>query len=514
MAASSQTSIATAGPSRPRQQPSRRRIEYIPLAREVESYGGRDLKMIGNEMASLPQRRPLRHINDWGCVDIETLTLSIRSRLSTELSYALTTLSLLSTMKGQTQGSGFPIFQCVDLLDEVLDLFEEKAFGGAEDLPEPEDNPHITTQRELVNLLYEVESEPFAVLEHRQGSKDPALGPLQRPATIILAISNIIRNLSTIPDNVDFLSRHERLLDIMLRACSVTHSTDSSPPHATSSVLSLGDLVTLRKDTLYTLVNLSPLVQFSFSGTPSKTTLRMANRTFRLIASYLVDPNDAVSPVACVQLIGIPPSGNLKPPLLPDIALEVFTRLSQLDTNRLVFAKAVPQSSMWSLLVALVHRLPLVDTDFHLMAREMWLSYLEKNIMAIYSLAFLAPPEFKKKVKADRSLGFLSIMLRIVQKFLINGSVESRAWFLVCARRAIEAMKVVDDSDDSFDTSKSSLPAMSFGMGYGEIGENGTQKGTGMLGGHLDVAWEMMLLREVQLDEVMFSELESLARVE
>ena len=75
-------------------------------------------------------------------------------------------------------------------------------------------------------------------------------------------------------------------------------------------------------------------------------------------------------------------------------------------------------------------------------------------------------------------------------------------------------MKVVDKCEDSFETPKSTLPTMAFGMGYGEVGENGAEKGTGLLGGHRDVAWDMMMQREVHVDEVLFGELESLARVE
>ena len=124
--------------------------------------------------------------------------------------------------------------------------------------------------------------------------------------------------------------------------------------------------------------------------------------------------------------------------------------------------------------MSLVHRLPVVDADFQLVTRELWLSYLEKNIMAIYSLTFLAPPELKRKVKTNRSLGFTTVMLRMIQKFLMNLNQEGRMWFLVCACRAIEAMKVVDKCEDSFETPKSTLPTMVFGMGYGEVGENGT----------------------------------------
>jgi len=492
--------------ARPRQRPSRRKIEYVPLAREVDTFGGRDLKLLESEMAGL-SRRQLRDINDWGTVDIEALTMSIRSRIAIELSYALTTFTLLSTMRGQTPNSGFPVHNCVDLFDEVLDLLEERAFDSAEDLDEPGDPP-IPTHRELVDILHETESQPFAGLERRQGSKDFD-EPGQRSGSIVLAIFNIIRNLSTIPDNWPFISQHERLIDLVLRTCKVSFKDGS--PCAASPVLSLGDLVTVRKDTLYTLMNIANTIHFSDN---SRTSVRIASRAFQLISSYLVDPAEAVSPLACIQLAGVPLSGSLKPPSLADVALETFTRLSQSDTNRQMLGKAVSQASLFQLFASLVHRLPVLDADFQLVGREQWLSYTEKNIMAIYSLAFLAPPELRRKIKADRPLGFKGIMLRVIQKFLMAPSPEARAYFLVCARRAIEAMKVLDDSEESLDNSETTTPIMSFGMGYGEIGDNGGEKGTGLLGGHRELAWEMLMLREVCGDEVMFGELESLARVE
>jgi SWI/SNF chromatin-remodeling complex subunit SWI1 len=432
--------------------------------------------------------------------------MSIRSRLSTELSYALTTFTLLSTMRGQTPGSGFPVIQSSDLLDEILDLLEELAFGDIEDAAEHSldgDEP-LTTNRALMNLIHDSQIYPFSALVPRQGAKDPDLGPRQRPGNIIIAILNIIRNLTTIPDNVDFISRQHRLIDLILRLCTLVHARAGQPSPA-SSALSFNDLVVVRKDTLHTLSNIAGSIHFTSDS--SHTTLRMASRAFQLISSYLVDPVEAVSPAACVERA----NGNVRPPLLADVALDVFTRISQHDSNRQIFAKAIPQGPISRLFEALVHRLPVVDADFQLMTQELWLSYLEKNIMAIYSLAFLAPPDVKQKVKADRTLAFKAVVLRMIRKFLDPGG---RAWFIVCTRRAIEAMKVLDDAEDSFDTSESMAPTMSFGMGYGEIGDNGAEKGTGLLGGHRDVAWDMLMTPEVHGDEVMFAELESLARVE
>jgi SWI/SNF chromatin-remodeling complex subunit SWI1 len=137
---------------------------------------------------------------------------------------------------------------------------------------------------------------------------------------------------------------------------------------------------------------------------------------------------------------------------------------------------------------------------------------MERIVMSIYSLAFLSPPELKQKIKADRGLRFGKVMLRMVQKFLLNPSHEVRAFFAVCARRAIEAMKVVDDGEDSFDTSQTTtMPTMSFGMGYGEAGEGEKEKGTGMLGGYRNLTWDLLMMRE--LDDVAWPELESLTRV-
>ncbi|KAJ7655021.1 hypothetical protein DFH06DRAFT_1329390 [Mycena polygramma] len=494
-------------PARPRQRPSRRKIEYVPLAREVDTVGGRDMKIIETETIATHLRRPLRDINDWGTVAVDALTMSIRSQLSTELSYALTTFTLLSTMRGDSPTSGFPIVQCGDLLEEVLDLLEERAFDGVEAFADldPSEIQHVTTHRELVNTLVELESEPFASLQPLQGAKDPDLGPRQRPGNIIISIINIVRNLSFIPDNCGFLAQQERMFDLMLRACCIT--TKDGKPAAASAALSLGDLIAIRKDTMHTLMHLAGAIHFS--DPPSRTTLRIVSRTFQLLASYLVDPTEAVSPLGCMQL------GSMKPPFLADVALETFTRLVQSDVNRKVFSRAIPEASIRLLFFSSVHRLPVLDHDFQIVVRERWLSYMEKVIMTIYSLAFIASPELKKQIKADRSLGFKGIMLRMIQKFLVNPSHDLKVQFSISARRAVEAMKLVDDCEDSFDTSEATPATLSFGMGYGEVGENGTEKGTGLLGGNRDVAWELLMLREVcQGDGVIFGELDSLSRVE
>jgi SWI/SNF chromatin-remodeling complex subunit SWI1 len=132
--------------------------------------------------------------------------------------------------------------------------------------------------------------------------------------------------------------------------------------------------------------------------------------------------------------------------------------------------------------------------------------------MAIYTIAFFPPPELKKKIKTDRPLCFSQVMIRIVQRFVsMGGSPEVRQWHLAVARRAVEAMKVVDEEDDAFDTSQSTQTTLAFGMGFIDGNDSGIEKGIGLLASRRDAAWEL-LMRD--LDPVMFSELESLMRVE
>ncbi|KAG2129913.1 hypothetical protein DEU56DRAFT_816192 [Suillus clintonianus] len=501
-------SVPGAPPSRT--QFTRTKVEYIPLSREIDFTGGRDFNALEEDYVR-SQRRPMRDINEWGTVDIEALTMSIRSRLNSELSYALTTMTLLSTMRGPTPGSGFPISQCTDLLEEVLDLLEEEAFGTTPDVADYRlgNGAEIVRHRALVDHVFEKESMLFAGLEIRDPQYETR-GPGHRAGNVVLTVTNLIRNLSVTPDNIICLARHERTLDLVLRVCGITTSSDGTPK-PTSPALALSDVINVRKDALHIFGNLSNYIAFPNPNSPSNATTVTASRILDIITSILIEPFDSVPPTQFLKQSGVP-FPHSKPSSIADLALDVFTRLGQSDSNRQVFSRVMPQSLIWRLLESLVHRLPVSDLDFAFLGRDPWLSYLEKTIMAIYTIAFFSPPELKKKIKADRPLCFSQVMIRLVQRFVtMGGSPEVRQWHLAVARRAVEAMKVVDEEDDAFDTSQSTQTTLAFGMGFIDGNDPGIEKGIGLLAGRRDAAWEL-LMRD--LDPVMFSELESLMRVE
>ncbi|KAI0322685.1 hypothetical protein OF83DRAFT_1167378 [Amylostereum chailletii] len=497
--------------SQPR-SPQRRRVEYRPLVREIETAGGRDLHSIAEEYVR-SAHRPLRDLSEWGNVDIDALTMSVRSRISTELSYALSTFTLLSIMRGPT-GGGFPIGNCEELLEEVMDLVEEAAFEEGADEWDPTGDDDIITHKDVVDAIHEDGSTHFAGLIKRQGMKAPELGHKQRPADIILTVTNIMRNLSIVPDNVEYLAHHDRLLKTSLRLCGLRRTKDGAL-QAVSPALSLRDVIAVRKDVLYLLISLGPATRLTQSLThaASPPAARTARRVFELVASILLDPSETHTPIMLMMQGGASAGQYIKPPQLIDAALEVFTRFGQPDVNRKVISEAVSQSWQRQLFSNLVRRLPLADADFQVTIREAWLSYVEKVILGLYTIAFLASPELKTVLKKDRSLGTSRLLLRLVKKFTTGAPADYRTFLGLCARRAIETLKVLDDGADAFDMSQSTGgPALSFGMGYGEQGEDRVEKGMGLLGGFQeDVVWGIMLQKDI--DEGTFRELESLARV-
>ncbi|KAL9936903.1 hypothetical protein V8E36_004138 [Tilletia maclaganii] len=122
---------------------TRYRIEYMPIRRELKSAGGWDLEMVHEYLGTVLEGRGKapRGISDLGSVDVTELTLSLRSRLQSEISYALNTLQILSTGQGLVVPQRHPphpqtivhqhvdfeldLSMCGDLTDELVELLTE-----------------------------------------------------------------------------------------------------------------------------------------------------------------------------------------------------------------------------------------------------------------------------------------------------------------------------------------------------------------------------------------------------
>ncbi|EJD54129.1 hypothetical protein AURDEDRAFT_96670 [Auricularia subglabra TFB-10046 SS5] len=514
--------------------PTRNKIEYVPLKRELDTFGGRDLDAIEHELLVRARARPARNADEWAQVDVEGLSLSIRSRVGAEVGYALTTLLYLSFMRSSVPNRGFPLPTSGELFDDLMDLLEETAFGSGYDglgiglgerrpppvYPGAEADAYATrtwTERELVNYVQEAGTNPFAALDE-DTTKERHRGPLPRRADIILAVLGVFRNLSPLDDNIHICAQHPRLTDLLLRVCALDPPCAPSreacpappPPRPYSDALSLKDLIEVRKEVVQVLVNYCTVLSL-YEETPNTTRMLM-----ELLASYIVDPEDAMPPSRLVSALGERPTSlTVKPPWKTDTALEVLSRITLPDQNRYQVARHVPMLRVQTLFHALVHMLPVVEQDFLVTFKGAWQIWVEKTVFCLYSLAFLASPELKRRFRADRRLGFGGIMLRLIKRYAVAIHPDWREAYAMLARRAVELVKLVDDAEDLFKTPAETGGAiLGFGMGgYGDSGVQRVEKGTGMYGGHQeDVTWTLMATPGA-IDEVMFGELDSLARV-
>lgn len=111
-------------------KPSKYKIEYLPIRRDVGTFGGWDLDSVEAQIGPILAGRGRfpRSVRELGTVDIEGLIMSLRSRVEIEVTYALNALFIL-TAGVQAPGFNLLLSLCEDLSDELLDILEEAAFG-------------------------------------------------------------------------------------------------------------------------------------------------------------------------------------------------------------------------------------------------------------------------------------------------------------------------------------------------------------------------------------------------
>lgn len=501
------------------QGPSRRKIAYVPLAQETPTYGGRDVVAFDEWHKHMNSVSTLRKMEEWGQINIDALTLSIRSRLSVELSWALTTMGIISTMKAN-DGTGFLVHNALELVEELLDLLEETAFGDEGEAPakviSPEEGEHpMWSHREILDAAYTEGTQPFAALQTHQGAKPLELGPKQRPGDIILSITNIFRNLAFYPNTHRVLGAHLRVLPVMLRVASLAHAKDGRPVRAMSPVLSLCDIASVRKDVLHILANVGAHDPLSDPELAPLEKQRRLRRAYELCASFLIDVEESISPFELAMRAGSVKAQDVKVPTFPDLALEAFTRIAVSDGYRKILRQAIPARWTWDLFERLVHRLPLSNEDYTILMHHPWIGYMERVLMSLYSIAFFATPAMKRRARKDHSLGLPKILFRLIRRWTIDFETRAnyREFFSTAVRRAVELAKIVDDGADMLDevTTSGPAPALTFGMGYGEGGETKMALGSGMFASYQEDVGRILMLRD--LDPVLFPELESLARV-
>ena len=128
---------------------------------------------------------PLRRSDEWEQVEIDAFALWLLSRISTELSYFLSTFALITLARGhysQQHGErdregGFPIVQAPDFWHEVIDLVQDIAFDGVEVGGDLDHDAPLVMRNELVDPNLDESTKLFAAPQTESGVEDLGQGP-------------------------------------------------------------------------------------------------------------------------------------------------------------------------------------------------------------------------------------------------------------------------------------------------------------------------------------------------
>lgn len=465
----------------PRPQPqhalNKFKVEYIPARRDVATHGGWDLALVEAELGPLTKgygKQP-RTVRELGSVDIAALTLSLRSRLEVEVTYALNCLLILSSGSGiRPDMFHVSLSHCGDLLDELVELLESSSFKshntkgavvtqainlatepGNGKLPEPSGHDfklrgQATHSDWVAETLLEEEnawmwrrrhskrsrSEPSAFDRNDEdpeevSSEDGTMTRvddgepyrralrterrLDRQVDIALTIFDILRNFASMAENVVVLAKDKPLLNILGRLVS--------PEARPETYFSASELLRIRKDVLF-IVTAVTGPALKLDELPTATTSSL----FDLFCAFILDASGIEGLAGLTYEYPQPPPGipahlalrqapvpsAPRVPHYADMALDGFARFAQPDTNRLVLSHCVPESTLLHLAHTLVKMLPCSDLDFNLFRTEARLSYTEHIAMCLYDIVFLAPSPTKLKLR--NTAGWVSAIFRVVKR--------------------------------------------------------------------------------------------------
>lgn len=485
----------------------------MPVMRNLNTYGGRDLEAIEAEYQLLPKKRPMRKMEDFGMVDVEMLILQLRSRLKVEVTTALGILYHLASIRGGDRGnSGLQLSMCDDLTDELLELLEETAFSGTPDVDEPEDadiSQRIVTNRELTRNIQDEGDELFAGVKADQ--RTGHISPTHQPWEVIVMITTILSTVASADENPAYLASRPKLVDLFMRLCMLQPKERGEAPSPLCSALQLRHVLRIRKEVVSMMGTIARYMHLSSS--PPRATRRL----YLLLAATLLDSEECIPPGT---------AGRLPSPMV-DLALDTFTQIIYPDPNRKIISAQIPWESLWSLMMALTRILPITDLDIQTVVNnEVWLSFVLKAALGIYSLAVTAPFPMRRKMKGSASLR--GALTRYLKQGSTTGSAanimhrtlppEVRMTVEEYWKRVGETLKVIDAEEDPLAVTSSAGGLIGYGLGGSydlHLGAKPPARGTGMFGGNREeLLWSVLLTSAVQNDTQAFEEWDYMLRVD
>lgn len=443
----------TAAPSETPTEPIKLKIEYVPTQLYVSTCGGRDLERLDRELAPrVAARYRMRSVQELGTVDLYALSLSLRSRLDTEVSYALNTLLVLTAGIGAPAHASLSLGACDELLDDLLDLLADQLPDmpwALDDHDEALLSLDMPTYSDAADVALQDESE---VRLWRRGSSSHSERGAEQQAARVQLLMTIFRNVALMGDNAAFLASHPRFLP-MLAALAQAARTDPrwDEPTATSPLraLTLVELLEVLKDTLTVLLGVAGET-WDLSGHAPATSAALLDvlRFFVLDAAEMERRQGAPPSVKAATLPAAPaaPAVLFPVPHHARLALQTLSVLALPDHNREALAARVPAPVLLQLAECLVGLLPVDLGDFRPLASLTRLEYTETAAFCLYHTVYLAPLSVKQQLR-ERP-GVLGVLFRAVKQLLQSTpDYQQNPYGLLC-RRLVDTLKLLGESKD------------------------------------------------------------------
>lgn len=393
-------------PQLPKQQ-----ITYIPKTRNVETYGGVDLKYFDK----FEIKPPVPHLNELGLIDIQALIMSLKSGMKMELTNALNVLTVLTVQpqihaQQQQQPPHLPLHQCDDLLDVLLDYLEQDILGTSSRFPtvdnhsddslsssQKNDEQHVLSDLTYTDLFDMSLDEMKSLIPQLENSTSDVWISLRERC---LCIFNILRNLSFMGENMEYLARHPRFVKLLAdiadssRQISVLDGRDTTGKNAWFVGIRRMDTLDFRKSILMIFSNIS----INLVLRQEKTAAVFVELTH----DFLVNGPDTYYSL---------------------LAIETWTKLTVNYDNRQLLYSLVSKEHIFNLIQDIWLELTaVIRRDFfsadgrvmHAMTSNQ-LATLELTIIGLYNIVAIVQLENLKQqlVQKNKSIGMMIIRLSI-----------------------------------------------------------------------------------------------------
>ncbi|KAI7866166.1 hypothetical protein BDF14DRAFT_883251 [Spinellus fusiger] len=374
-------------------------VTYVPKTRNVETYGGIDLKYFDK----FEIKPVIPHLVELGAIDIQALIMSLRSGMKMEVTNALNVLTMLIV-----QQPSLPLHQCEDLLDLLLDILEKDFFGYStrfqkKPLPSPQAESNyaelfdmsLDEMKSLIPCLEESTSELWLSLRER-----------------CLCIFHLLRNLSFMSDNMTYLIKHQRFLRTLAQIASTSRDN-----HQEAWFVGIRRMDTLdhRKTILVIFSNIAMLLildEFTSSS------------LIHLVHDFLIHGPETY---------------------YSTLAIDLWAKMAVHYENRKVLSQMVNKSNIFTLLLAVWQELSaVIRRDFFSVEGRVvfalntsQLATLEMSMMGLYNIMVITEEvELRQKIiEQDRSVPMM--LLRLCISLAESGNQH----FSVVTKRGIEVVR-------------------------------------------------------------------------